>query len=389
MRLYTAQEYKLLGLIFSINLLLSAHSFAQYDSIFYDNLNRTYLLHLPTGYTATKNYPLVMAMHGGTGSAFNIENQSKLSQKANNESFIVVYPEGVKGGLLNFRSWNAGWCCGYASSSTIDDVGFINALLDTLIDKYAIDTARIYATGMSNGGFMSYRLACESANRFAAIAPVAASMSMKNCSPSRVVPVIHFHSYIDTSVPWQGGIGDGISGHYNPPLDSVLHAWAAHNGCISIPDTLTNDAAFTHLVWNYCNCLSAVELYITTDGGHSWPGGNQTPIGDPVSENISATDLMWEFFQRYTLGCSVNSVSEVSVANTIQIVPNPAENQVTVLNPCRLNILDVLVYNSQGQVVLKPEGFSSFDISGLENGWYVLLFQTSEYPVVSKLIKCD
>ena len=158
-------------------------SFAQYDSIHFDGYNRTYLLHLPSGYSGMDSIPLVIAMHGGFGSADNLQNQSQLSIKADAENFIVVYPEGVKGGVLNIRTWNAGWCCGFASLLKINDVGFIDALLDTLINQYSIDTNRIYATGMSNGGFMSYRLACELSDRIAAIAPVASSMSLTSCVP--------------------------------------------------------------------------------------------------------------------------------------------------------------------------------------------------------------
>ena len=135
---------------------------AQFDSLIWDSIERTYLVHLPSGFNGSENLPLVIAMHGGFGSADNLQNQSQLGEKADEEHFIVVYPEGVQGGVFDIRTWNAGWCCGHASTTDVDDVGFINALLDKLIDDFPIDTDRIYATGMSNGGFMSYRLACES-----------------------------------------------------------------------------------------------------------------------------------------------------------------------------------------------------------------------------------
>ena len=177
-------------------ILMTSGIFAQYDSIPYDGDYRTYLLHLPSGYTGISDLPLIVAMHGGFGNAYNMETISELSIKADAEHFIVVYPEGVKGGFLNASSWNAGWCCGFASSSNVDDVGFIDSFLNTLIGDYSIDTNRIYATGMSNGGFMSYRLACELSDRIAAIAPVECSMTMTSCTPNRVVPIIHFHSYL-------------------------------------------------------------------------------------------------------------------------------------------------------------------------------------------------
>jgi len=167
----------LISLFFVLNV-----SNARYDSIPFGGYDRTYLVHLPTGYTGTTDLPLIIAMHGGFGNAYNLQNQSQLSIKADAENFIVVYPEGLVGGALNISSWNAGWCCGWTSNNNIDDVGFINALLDTLIAHYSVDTNRIYATGISNGGFMAYRLACELSDRIVAIAPVAASMSMTTCA---------------------------------------------------------------------------------------------------------------------------------------------------------------------------------------------------------------
>jgi polyhydroxybutyrate depolymerase len=282
-------------------LILSFSIHAQYDSIFFDNYHRTYLVHLPTGYSGTADLPLIIAMHGGFGNAYNMQDQSQLSVKADSENFIVVYPEGVEGGVLGISSWNAGWCCGWASNNNIDDVGFIDALLDSLINDFAIDTNRIYATGMSNGGFMAYRLACELSDRIAAVAPVAASMSVTNCNPQRPVPVISFHSYSDTNVPYDGGVGSGTSDHYNPPQDSVLNAWSDMNACSITNDTIVNDSQFMHRKWSGCNGGNDIEQYVTQDGGHSWPGGKQTVLGDPVSNFINANDLMWTFFQQYSL----------------------------------------------------------------------------------------
>ncbi|MEA3446040.1 MAG: PHB depolymerase family esterase, partial [Bacteroidota bacterium] len=173
---------------------------AQYDSISIGNDNRYYLQHLPPTYDPVVPSALVLALHGGFGSAPNLENQSGLSTKADQENFIVVYPEGIVGNF-GIRTWNAGGCCGYAVDNNIDDVGFIDQLLDTLIAGLSIDTSRIYVTGMSNGGFMAYRLACELSHRIAAIAPVAATMSF-DCLPVNPVSIIHFHSYLDENIPY-------------------------------------------------------------------------------------------------------------------------------------------------------------------------------------------
>lgn len=289
--------------------LLSATAlFGQTSTIVHDGLNRTYTVRLPSSYNSAQPLPLVIAMHGGFGSGIQLESQSRLTLKAESEGFIVVYPDGTQGGVLNYRTWNAGWCCGPSVTNNVDDVGFIGAMLDELIAQYAVDTLRIYATGMSNGGFMSYRLACEMPHRIAAIAPVAASMGMALCEPSRPVPVMAIHSYQDESVPYLGGVGSGVSGHYNSPLDSVLNAWATHSECAVRNDTVTHDALYTHVRWHECDCGHEMELYITQDGGHSWAGGGQgTAIGDPPSTAVSANDLMWEFFQRYSLACPLST----------------------------------------------------------------------------------
>ncbi len=369
-------------------LFLNATSFAQYDSIPHGGYERTYLLHLPTGYSEADSMPLIIAMHGGFGNAFNLENQSQLSVKADAENFMVVYPEGVEGGFFNISSWNAGWCCGYSSSSNIGDVGFINTLLDTLISKYSIDTNRIYATGMSNGGFMSYRLACELSARIAAIAPVAASMSMTTCTPVRPVPVIEFHSYLDENVPYLGGIGSGPSDHYNPPQDSVLNVWANLNSCSVINDTVLDNAQYTFIIWRDCDCNSEIQQYITQDGGHSWPGGMQTATGDPVSNYINATDLMWTFFKQYSLDCTTSSIEETYYSGIdFELFPNPSTGIVKLRISGSVADFTATVYNHQGRLILSSENSEVFNLTDQPAGVYIIIIRTENQVLTQKIIK--
>jgi polyhydroxybutyrate depolymerase len=373
-------------------LLISSVSLqAQYDSIVHDNYDRTFLLHLPTGYTGTTHLPLIVALHGGFGNAYNIESQSQLSIKADLENFIVVYPEGIAGGILGITSWNAGWCCGYSSNNNIDDVGFINKLLDTLIDQYLIDTNRIYVTGMSNGGFLSYRLACELSHRIAAIAPVAASMSIVNCNPQRPVPIISFHSYLDTQVPYIGGIGDGPSSHYNSPQDSILNIWSDKNYCLSSNDTIINNPEYTNVKWTNCDCETEIHQYITQDGGHSWPGGIQTAIGDPVSNFINASDLMWNFFQQHTLDCEIVSVEKQNIQErpTIQIFPNPTNSKINIQSSVNWSSIKVSIFNTQGQEILCVMGQTEIDISNLTDGLLFIKIEMDNIIRTDKLLKTD
>lgn len=373
----------LISLFFVLNV-----SYAQYDSIPFGGYDRTFLVHLPTGYTGTTDLPLIIAMHGGFGNAYNMQNQSQLSVKADAENFIVVYPEGLEGGGLGISSWNAGWCCGWASNNNIDDVGFINALLDTLIVQYSIDTSRIYATGMSNGGFMAYRLACELSDRIAAIAPVAASMSMTTCTPQRPVPIISFHSYLDTNVPYDGGVGSGTSGHYNSPQDSILNAWSAMNACSTTNDTVINNSQFLHRKWSNCDCETEIEQYVTQDGGHSWPGGNQTVFGDPVSNFINANDLMWPFFQQYSLDCDPLSVIDSHIENSkVVIYPNPTSGHINIQTDVDYQEIEVTVFNLLSEKILSLKNQNVIDLKSIPSGTYFLIIETDDFKETHKIIK--
>jgi len=366
---------------------LGGNSYGQYDSISHEGLNRTYLLHLPIGYTGNESLPLVIAMHGGFGSANNLQDQSELSVKADAEQFIVVYPEGVESALLKIRTWNAGWCCGYASANAIDDVGFINSLLDSLIANYSIDVNRIYATGMSNGGFMSYRLACDLSDRIAAIAPVASSMSLSGCNPTRAVPVIHLHSYQDASIPYLGGAGSGVSNHYNPPQDSVLTAWANFNNCQTLHDTVTNTNEYTFIKYSNCDCNYEIHQYLSQDGGHSWPGGVKTPIGDSVSQFIHATDLMWEFFQQHALNCYPTIVTEPASLSTagFELFPNPTTGIASVMATVTLLNPELTIMNALGKVV-KIQQELHLNLIDMPAGVYYISLSSGSQVFTRKLL---
>ncbi len=366
-----------------IILISSICSYAQYDSIPFGGYERTYLVHLSTGYTGTTDLPLIIAMHGGAGNAYTMENISQLSIKADAENFIVVYPEGIKGGYFNISSWNAGWCCGFASSSNVDDVGFIDALLDTLINHYAIDTNRIYATGMSNGGFMSYRLACELSDRIAAIAPVECSMTMTSCTPNRPVPLIHFHSYLDTNIPYDGGVGSGPSNHYNPPLDSIMNVWATNNSCNILNDTIINNTQYTLTKWTDCDCGTEIHYYITQDGGHSWPG-----VGG--STYINATDLMWSFFQQHSLNCNSSSINnKITEKNSVTIYPNPTNGLLRIYSEINYQILEISLFTILGEKVLTVKNQSELDIKSLPTGTYFVKIKMDGISRMGKIIKIE
>jgi polyhydroxybutyrate depolymerase len=268
-----------------------------------DARERSYTLNLPPGYYNTvAMLPLVIAMHGGGGNAAQFEASSLLTRKADSAGFAVVYPNGTSGSL-GLNTWNGGGCCGQAVQNNVDDVNFMRQLIAELTSRYRIDPRRIYATGHSNGGIMSYRLACELPDRIAAVAPNAAALMVPICTPARAVPALHMHSRLDSNVPIAGGFGSGIAGVSFPPLATSMARMAAANGCATAPAVVASAAQFTRTRWSGCaGGAATTELLLTEDGGHSWPGGLAgTATGDPPSVAVNGNDELWAFFQRYTL----------------------------------------------------------------------------------------
>ena len=366
-------------------LLVSNLSFGQtnvYDSIYVGGRWRTYLTHLPTGYNASTNYPLVLAFHGGSPLGYqSIQFQSGLSQKADTSNFIVVYPEGVK--VAGNRTWNAGGCCAPATTLNIDDVGFVNSLLNNLFSTRPIDTTRVYATGFSNGSLLCYRLANQLTHRFAAIAPVAGDLMYYPWNPSRAIPIISFHSYLDLNVKYFGGVTVGSTGTYFPPQDSMFNIFSSNYNCTILKDTLYHNVSqYDHFKYSNCSCNSIIEQYVSYDGEHSWPGGQATG-GVTVSNQFSATYLMWQFFQNYTTSCITTGINDISITNNLLPYPNPFIDNIHIQNLTGTEYFTL--YNSQGQTLWYGKNIEKENFSSLSNGLYLLKINNS----LIKLIKTN
>ncbi len=251
--------------------------------------DRSYRLFVPSE-LPTGSVSLVLVLHGGFGTPAQVADQTGFDAAAEEHGFLAVYPEGM------LRTWNAGGCCGWSQQSGLDDVGFLVALIDDLTARYGVEPTRVYATGMSNGGMMAYRLACEAPDRVAAVAPVAATL-FTDCAPSEAVSVFHVHSELDDSVVFEGGLNTGgVVFQDRPPVRDGLDLFRATNGC---EDAATIETAPDLVVesWGDCGEGTAVRLALTADGGHSWPGGERTSIIlDPPSDAIDATAAIWDFF---------------------------------------------------------------------------------------------
>ncbi|HSC62809.1 MAG TPA: PHB depolymerase family esterase [Caldimonas sp.] len=262
---------------------------------------RSYEIDLPAGHDRARAFPVVIVFHGGGGSADSVRRQTRMSAKGEAEGFIAVYPQGSGGFAGRLKTWNAGTCCGAAMKERVDEMAFVAALLDDLGDAVAIDRARVYATGISNGGMMAYEVACALADRIAAIAVVAGEMTaLERCRPSRPVPVLVIHGSADANLPVEGGTGaKAFAVHDVRSVASAVEFWRRHDGC-------GNDArseaegAVRRTIYASCHDGSEVELVMIAGGGHSWPGGDRLArFLDPPSPALDATAEIWRFFARH------------------------------------------------------------------------------------------
>jgi polyhydroxybutyrate depolymerase len=263
---------------------------------------RSYLIHIPERSAGAGPMPVVLVFHGGGGNAQSVVEMSNYDVASEEFGFLAVFPNGT-GRLDNLLlTWNAGTCCGYAQETGVDDVEFVRALIEDVAELTPIDLRRIYATGMSNGALMSYRLACELSDEIAAIAPIAGTQNTQPCLPTRPLSVIHFHGTADENAPFDGGIGDKSIAQVDfASVQQTIDFWRAVDGCPEVPMT-DRSGDIVHERYAPCDQGAAVELYTIVGGGHAWPGGNR-PRGaaDVPTQAISATRLSWEFFAAHPL----------------------------------------------------------------------------------------
>ena len=287
-------------------------------SISFGDRTRHYIVHVPRQSGSGRPLPLVLSFHGGGGNAQSEQDYTRMDSLADREGFLTVYPDGT--GMLPRRlhTWNAGSCCGYAHDHQVDDVGFVRALLDDLAKRTAIDQRRTYATGLSNGGMMSYRLAAELSDRIAAIASVAGGMVVDSIRSSRPVPVLHIHSVDDPRALYHGGLGPPFP-YTNirvlqPNMDSVIARWVRFDGCPAKPavgETIhgrvgSRSASHSATEYRYAPCAGGTEyvFWKLTGAGHTWPGAADQPWQDyvgPATDVIDANTVIWQFFQRFSL----------------------------------------------------------------------------------------
>ena len=268
-----------------------------------DDLKRTHWIHVPPKYDAKQPASVVLALHGATMDAKLMQILSGLNKTADEQNFIVVYPNGT--GLI--QTWNAGLFPGELTKNHPDDVKYLGKVLDDVSGSLNVDKKRIYATGMSNGAMMCYRLASEMSDRIAAIAPVAGTMALEKYEPKRPVPVVHIHGTKDTLVPYVSPERKKDTPVYLKFLsvDDTMRACVKANGCSPTPTETVLDVKEERLKVirkEYAGGKAPVVLYTIEDGGHTWPGSPFNPTFLGLStRNFSANEVLWEFFRKQAL----------------------------------------------------------------------------------------
>lgn len=262
----------------------------------HNDIERYYLIYTPEAIEENSSIPLLFSLHGYGGSAIRNIEYSNYRSIADENSFIVIFPQGAPytSQLTSSSShWNSG---GWTVGSNVDDVGFIETLIDLTIGKYNIDQNRVYSTGMSNGGFMSYHLACNLGSRIAAIASVTGSMTIQtydDCSPSHPTPVLQIHGAQDKTVPFDGNSSLGMKS-----IPDAMSYWASYNSCdiqpvIAISDFFNEGYSIQYDYYENCLNNVSVELVLHSSMGHTWPTLD--------SHSISASENIWEFLSKYDI----------------------------------------------------------------------------------------
>ena len=274
---------------------LLAHTTGTIDgTLAYGEISRTFILYVPSSYDSSSKQPLVFNFHGYSSNAREQMAYGDLRSQADANGFILVHPEALDD-IYGRSYWNIkGW-----STSVHDDVKFVENLINLLMDKYSINAERIYSTGMSNGGFFSFHLACNLSASFAAVASVTGSMTFEtfdNCNPRKPTPVMQIHGSLDATVPYKGL--DALS---MKSIMDVMEYWKVSNGCddyiLSLPGILPGTSSWTE-TYEYNNCLNNtqnVHLYVQ-GAGHIWPGSRYSSITSPDS-----SARIWGFFSTYDI----------------------------------------------------------------------------------------
>jgi polyhydroxybutyrate depolymerase len=333
--------YQLLSILLaSFSFLGSSAQTTIIDSFLNGGIYRSYRIYIPAINDGVQKVPLVFNLHGLGSNAFEQENYGDFRPIADTANFIIVSPNGTNV-VFAFKGWNTFNTIGMG----VNDLDFINQLLDTVAKKYPINKDKVYATGMSNGGFMSYELACFMSSKIAAIASVTGSMTEERrtaCAARHATPIMQIHGTADKTVGY-----DGTNYLSSIPafthIDSLMKYWIKYNNCSPtavktiIPNSSTSDGCTAeHYVWPGGKKGSSVELYKIIDGAHTWPGSSiSTGV---TNQDFNACKEIWRFFSQYSLDqLSLGITDKNFIKNELSIYPNPAKEFINIKMPYAAN----------------------------------------------------
>ncbi len=337
-------------------------------SIEHDGLERTYVLYVPSTYDADSPTPLLFNFHGrGSNSSEQMFYGGFINESEEN-GFLIVHPQGTEG-PDGVTFWNADF------GAEVDDIGFTAALLDQLSAQYNVDSTRVYSTGMSNGGYMSYSLACAMSEKFAAIASVTGTMTTglpDDCNTLREVPVMQIHGTADGVVPYEGS-------QFGTAIDDVIDFWVAQNNCEETPETGTledidpdDGSTVEYYFYETAETGTKVQLYKVIGGGHTWPSAPFV-IGS-TNKDLNASQAIWEFLSQFTLtfqeeeGTGINEINE---NKGLSFYPNPTTTYIHLETAQKWEI-----YSLEGALI-KEGNSQKINTQDLKNGSYILVSSNS------------
>ena len=335
-------------------------------------VTRTFTYYVPAiYYTANKPVPLILNIHGWTGSSMKQESYADFRKIADTANFIVVHPQALP--QSGFNSWNTTQTYGPSASDKV----YLMQVLDTLIAKFKINPKRIYSTGFSQGGLLSYDMACFYSTRFAAIASVSAGMSTSHraiCNPQHPMPIMEIHGTKDQLATYTGS---GLS----IPVDSVIRYWVNFNGCDTTPSTVANlpdinttdSCHVVHYVYTGGAQGATVELYKVINGDHQWPADSVTTNVYGVgfrNKDFNASKEIWRFFSKYLLTVGIDEQAAEDI--NISIYPNPTNGVFTMELKNNVNS-DIKIVNILGETIVMKnvtDNKVTVDLSGYAAGVY-------------------
>lgn len=348
----------------------------------HDGITRDCNLHLPTGYNPANKYPLVLNLHGYTSNALQQQFYTKMDSMADAAGFIVAYPNGVS------NAWNSGFVGSYGTG--IDDVEFISFLIDTIKTRYSVNDRRVYSCGMSNGGFQSYRMACELNNKIAAIASVTGTFTdstKRYCNPGKTVPVMEVHGTADGVVPYAGSVN-------MVPIEQTIAFWNANNGCsgasdtVLLPNTSTTDNSTVQYI-RFTSCSSGSEnwFYRVIGGGHTWPGSIFDIPADITNRDFSASQAIWTFFNMYDLDGYVGFENRELSRKIYVLKQNPVGKTLYFSVP--LENTSIGIYDINGRNLMFQSDFNgdAIELTNLASGNYILKVSNKDFSSSSIFTK--